>query len=124
MPVGRSPAIDANPLIAGYKDFSVAADLLGSCELSQSIGGLAAAGRGCGCSNARNSCDRAYGATANGSCTANEGGIGSRWVDDRVMRAGGVRWVFLGRFRQLIAPLIAGLSIMPFSTYQVVAMCL
>jgi len=74
VPVGRSPAIDANPLIAGYKDFSVAADLLGGCELSQSIGGLAAAGRGCGCSNARNSCDRAYGATANGSCTANDRG--------------------------------------------------
>jgi len=48
VPVGRSPAIDANPLIAGYKDFSVAADLLGSCELSQSIGGLAAAGRDAG----------------------------------------------------------------------------
>ena len=35
----------------------------------------------------------------------------------------GLRWVF-GRCRQLIAPLITGLSIMPFSTYQLVAICL
>ena len=123
MPVGRSPAIDANPLIAGYKDFSVAADLLGSCELSQSIGGLAAAGRDAG---ARMHAIPATARTAlqpTVRAPPTTGGIGSRWVDDRVMRAGGVRWVF-GRCRQLIAPLITGLSIMPFSTYQLVAICL
>ena len=56
-----------------------------------------------------------------GTSTIPQGGMCSP-IDE--LRDGlGLRWVF-GRCRQLIAPLITGLSIMPFSTYQLVAICL